>query len=65
MKLPDIPPEVAREIMGDLQAFRAEKNGTKRDAIAATTLERLRPYWRGEKLRVFQIREMFEQWRDD
>lgn len=62
MKLPDIPPEVAKAFMDDLMAFHAEKNGIRRDEIAARQRHILLQYMpKGTKLRVMDVKEMFDR----
>jgi hypothetical protein len=62
----EIPPEVARRFVDDMRAFFAEKNGIKRDEIAARQLYTLRRYQRPhqKKLRLIDVKEMFLQMRD-
>jgi hypothetical protein len=62
----ELPPDVARRFLEDMRAFFAEKNGSKRDEIAARQLQVLRGYQPpGEKrLRLFEVKEMFLQMRD-
>jgi hypothetical protein len=62
----ELPPDVARRFAEDMRAFFAEKNGVKRDEIAARQLHVLRGYQRqGEKrLRLFEVKEMFLRMRD-
>jgi hypothetical protein len=62
----ELPPDVARRFLEDMRAFFAEKNGIKRDEIAARQLHVLRGYQPpGEKrLRLFEMKEMFLQMRD-
>ena len=63
----ELPPDVARRFVQDMRDFFAEKNGIKRDEIAARQLHVLRGYQQpGEKrLRLFDVKEMFLQMRDD
>jgi hypothetical protein len=62
----ELPPDVARRFLEDMRAFFAEKNGIKRDEIAARQLQVLRGYQPpGEKrLRLFEVKEIFLQMRD-
>jgi hypothetical protein len=62
----ELPPAVARSFMKDLRAFHAEPNAIKRDEIAARQLHALRAYEepRERKLRLSDVKDMFEQTRD-
>ena len=62
----ELPPAVARSFMKDLRAFHAEPNAIKRDEIAACQLYALRDYQgpRERKLRLSDVKDMFEQMRD-
>ncbi len=57
------PAAVARRFVDDLRAYFAEPNAIKRDEIAARQLHALKQHYRG-KLRLFDVKEMFEQLRD-
>jgi len=62
----ELPPEVARNFVRDMMAYFAAGHDTiKKDAIAAQQLHALREYLgpRDRKLRLTDIREMFEQMR--
>ena len=52
--------------MADLRAFYAEPNSIKKDEIAARQLRALRDYGgpRERKLRLSDVKDMFEQMRD-
>ncbi|HZR88398.1 MAG TPA: hypothetical protein VFB02_16440 [Bradyrhizobium sp.] len=58
-----MPPAVARRFVDDLRAYFAEPNAIKREEIAARQLHALKKHYRG-KLRLFDVKEMFEQMRD-
>ena len=62
----ELPPAVARNFMADLRAFYAEPNSIKKDEIAARQLRALRDYQgpRERKLRLSDVKDMFEQMRD-
>ena len=62
----ELPPAVARSFIKDLRAFHAEPNAIKRDEIAARQLHALRAYQgpRERKLRLSDVKDMFEQMRD-
>jgi hypothetical protein len=59
----ELPPAVARRFIEDLRLFHIEANAIKRDEIAARQLHALKQHYRG-KLRLFDVKEMFEQMRD-
>ena len=59
----ELPPAVARRFVDDMRAFHAEPNAIKRDEIAAHQLHALKQHYAG-KLRLFEVKEMFEQMRD-
>ena len=62
----DLPMQVAKQFVKDMRAFHAEPNAIKRDEIAARQLHALRAY-QGlceKKLRVHDVKEMFEQMKD-
>jgi hypothetical protein len=52
----------ARRFAEDMRAFFAQKNGVKRDEIAARQLHALRQHYAG-KLKLIDVREMFMQMR--
>jgi hypothetical protein len=60
----DLPPDVAREFVEDMEAFFKEPNQTKQDEIAARRLRVLREHSRG-KLRLSDVKQMFLKMRDD
>jgi hypothetical protein len=67
MKKPfDLPMEVARDFIKDMKAYFAEPSAIKRDEIAARQLHALRSYnpSRAKKLRIHDIKEMFEEMND-
>jgi len=60
----ELPPEVARNFVRDMRAyFAARHDQIKADGIAAQQLRALREYLgpRDKKLRLVDVREMFEQ----
>lgn len=62
----DIPPAIARAVMDDLRAYHAETSGIRRDAIAANTRHILLEHLPvGTKLRLVEIKELFEQMKDE
>jgi len=62
----ELPPEVARRFVEDMEAFHAEPNAIKRDEIAARQLHALREHRRprGPKLRLSEVKELFAQMRN-
>ncbi len=62
----NLPPEVARRFVEDMEAFHAETNPLKRDEIALRQLHALREHRRPRdpKLRLFEVKELFQQMRD-
>ena len=62
----DLPMQVARQFVKDMRAYHAEPNAIKRDEIAARQLHALRQF-KGprEKLRLADVKEMFEQMKDE
>jgi hypothetical protein len=62
----ELPPGVARRFFEDMRAFHREPNPIKRDEIAARQLDALRGYLRprDKKLRLSDVKEIFEQMRD-
>jgi hypothetical protein len=58
----ELPPAAARAFVKDMRAFYAAK-GHEADAIAAQQLHALRQHYKG-KLRLTDIKEMFEAMRD-
>jgi hypothetical protein len=62
----ELPLEVARRSFEDMRAFHRERNPIKRDEIAARQLHALQGYMpRDRKLRLSDIKELFEQMRDE
>jgi hypothetical protein len=61
----ELPPEVARRFFEDMRAFHREPNPIKRDEIAARQLHALGEYRRprDRKLRLSDVKELFEQMR--
>jgi hypothetical protein len=61
-----LPPEVALRFFEDMRAFHRERSPIKRDEIAARQLHTLGGYLRprDRKLRLFEVKELFEQMRD-
>jgi hypothetical protein len=59
----DLPLNVAMAFVKDMRAYHAEPNAIKRDEIASRQLHALRGYQgpREKKLRVHDVKEMFEQ----
>jgi hypothetical protein len=49
---------LARAFVKDMRAFLVEKNGIKREEIAARQLRALRQHYT-DKLRLFDVKEMF------
>lgn len=60
----ELPSAVARRFIDDMRAFDAEPNAIKQDEIAARQLHALRQHYTG-KLRLADVKEMFEQMRDN
>jgi hypothetical protein len=62
----DLPPTVARAFVEDMQAFFAEEDGHKRDAIAVRQLHALKEHQgpREKPLRLSDVKEMFQQMKD-
>ena len=58
----ELPPALARRFVDEMRAFHAEQNGIKQDEIAARQLHALKQHFTG-KLRLNDVREMFEQMR--
>jgi hypothetical protein len=63
---PELPPEIARRFFEDMRVFHRERNAIKRDEIAGRQLHALAGYLRprDRKLRLSDIKELFEQMRD-
>ena len=62
----DLAMQVAKAFIKDMKAFHAEPNVIKRDEIASRQLHALRKYQgpREKKLRVHDVKEMFESMKD-
>jgi lipase chaperone LimK len=62
----DLPPEVARAFVKDMQAFFAEENRYKQDEIALRQLYALKQHLgpQDKALRLSDVKEMFLQMRD-
>jgi hypothetical protein len=58
------PPAVTRAFVKDMRAFLAEKDAIKRDEIAARQLHALKQHYSGQ-LRLFDVKEMFLQMKDE
>ena len=58
----DLPPAVARAFVRGMLAYFAAPDTIKKDEIAAKQLWLLKQHWPG-KLRITNVREMFEQMR--
>src|SRR5438876_137300 len=58
----NLPPEVARRFVEDMEAFHAEPNPLKREGIALRQLQILREYRspRDGKLRLPDVKELFK-----
>jgi hypothetical protein len=59
----ELPPDVARQFMEDMEAFFAEPNWIKADEIAARQLHALKQYYDG-KLRLIDVKLMFVRMQD-
>jgi hypothetical protein len=59
----DLPRDVARAFVDDMRAYFAEENPIKREGIAVRQLRALREHQgpREKKLRLSDVKEMFEQ----
>jgi hypothetical protein len=62
----ELPPEVARRFVEDMEAFHAEPNPLKRDGIALRQLHALREHRRprDSKLRLSDVKQLFEHMQD-
>jgi hypothetical protein len=62
----ELPPEVARRFVADMEAFFAEPRAIKRDEIAARQLHALREHRkpRDPRLRLSDVKELFTRMRD-
>ena len=63
----ELPLAVARAFVRDMRAFHAEKSPLKRDEIASRQVHVLRQYQgKNERpIKLHQVKEMFEEMRDD
>jgi len=59
----DLPPEVARAFVRDMEAYFAEPDPIKKDLIAVLQLRSLQDHWKG-KLRLDDVRRMFLEMRE-
>ena len=59
-----IPPDVVRDFLDDMNAFFAEPNTVKADAIAVRQLHALEQYYDGV-LRLTDVKALFVQMRDE
>lgn len=57
----ELLPEIARGFVRAMKDYFAEGNPTKRDAIAAHQISVLHDYLREKKLRLEDMKEMYEQ----
>jgi hypothetical protein len=62
----DLPMQVAKAFVRDMKLYFAEPNAIKRDEIAGRQLQALQQYAPryGEKLRITDVIEMFQEMRD-
>jgi hypothetical protein len=62
----ELPPEVARRFVEDMEAYFAESNPLKRERIALRQLHILRAHRRprDSKLRLSEVKQLFEQMHD-
>jgi hypothetical protein len=62
----NLPPDVARRFVEDMEAFYAEPNAIKRDEIAARQLHALREHRkpRDPNLRLSDVKKLFAQMRE-
>jgi hypothetical protein len=62
----NLPPEVARRRVEDMEEYFAELNPLKRDGIALRQLHALREHRkpRDSKLRLSEVKQLFEQMSD-
>ncbi|WOH78341.1 hypothetical protein RX327_20475 [Bradyrhizobium sp. BEA-2-5] len=57
----EIPPEAARQFLADMKAYHAEQDDIRRDRIAVATRHMLLDHMpAGTKLRVSEVKELFE-----
>ncbi|WGS18810.1 MULTISPECIES: hypothetical protein [unclassified Bradyrhizobium] len=60
----EIPPEVARQFVADMEAYHAERDLLRRDEIAGRTRHTLLGHMpAGSKLRLSEVKELFDQLR--
>lgn len=61
-----LPPEIARRFVDDMEAFHAEPSAIKRDEIAARQLHALREHRkpRDAQLRLSDVKELFGRIRE-
>ncbi|QOZ25262.1 hypothetical protein [Bradyrhizobium sp. CCBAU 51753] len=60
----EIPPEVARQFIAEMQAYHAEYDVTRREEIAARARHMLLEHMpKGSKLRLTEVQELFDQMR--
>lgn len=64
MARPELPPEVARAFVRDMQAYFAEPDPILRDQIAVLQLRALESHWKGRKLRLSDIQQLFALMRE-
>ena len=60
----ELPSDVAHRFVSDMRVYHAEPNKLKRDEIAGGTLRMLKEHYAG-KLRVPDVKRMFEEMRDE
>jgi hypothetical protein len=65
MKNPEVPSAVALDFVEDMQAYFAEEDKHRRDAIAVRQLRTLQEYQapHEKKLRLDDVRQLFERMR--
>ncbi|KJC59895.1 hypothetical protein UP10_14455 [Bradyrhizobium sp. LTSPM299] len=60
----EIPPAAARQFLADMQAYHAEQDVHRRDEIAAGARHALLEHMpKGAKLRLTEVKELFQQMR--
>jgi hypothetical protein len=62
----DLPMQVVKQFVKDMHAYHSEPNAIKRDEIASRQLHALRQYNMpgAKRLRLSDVKEMFEQMKD-
>jgi hypothetical protein len=60
----EIPANIGKHFAADMRRFHRETNPIKRDEIAGGTMRMLREHYSG-RLRVPDVKRMFEEMRDD